>query len=638
MKEGGQSVGAVEEVGGDGAAVVANAGPADYAAAALFAGCGGMDLGFEQAGFTVVAANEFCLPAVATHRANFPTTKMVPGDITDPAVKARIAEACGGRCDVLIGGPPCQAYSKSGKRDPNDPRGRLFEEYLAMVALLRPVVITMENVDGILSARRGEDSPVIEHIDAGLRRLGYRMAYRILNSADYGVPQRRKRVIIIAARPGIRIRFPEPTHSENPGSSGKLLPWVTIRDAIDDLKDMPEDSASCHVFTKHGPVVVERFANTPIGGKGVVSFNEGFVRNPPGLPSVTIKTGMWPIHYIHPRELSCREAARIQSFPDSFTFVGGKTAAAVMIGNAVPPLLAQAVANCVRAMVDDARAGQPDLSAIAVVPCESAAAPVVHSVDAASDDTALSSKLLCNGSSKKGQDVWALSIGMPGGKCPFASPICAKLCYAETGQFPLHAARYKANYQDTTEPVFVGRICTELNALAWRNSGDGVAVCIHEKGELYSLDYLRKWGQVFREMRSFPNLAFFAYTRSWISPAFRGELDRIAMDCGNVRINLSLDRSMIDRHGLPTKVGDGQLVFLAETDEDLPPAGVDIVLRNLRIRDHHPVERLGGVLVCPNESGLYIAKNDGAPVIKGGNPTVYLFLRPSVPRIHDRLP
>ena len=227
-------------------------------------------------------------------------------------------------------------------------------------------------------------------------------------------------------------------------------------------------------------------------------------------------------------------------------------------------------------------------------------------------------RLLCNGSSKKGPNTWALSIAMPGGRCPFASPICSKLCYAEVGQFPLHTARYQNNYQATAEPDFVGRACKEIKEQAWKNAKGRIAVCAHEKGEFYSLEYLRQWGRIIQEIRSFPNVVFFVYTRSWISEAFRKELDLIAAQNSNVRINLSTDREMNEKYGVPHRVGDGMIVHLAETDGDLPPAGVDIVLRNLRVRDHKPMERIGDTLVCPNESGLYISKERGLPIIKGG--------------------
>ena len=229
-----------------------------------------------------------------------------------------------------------------------------------------------------------------------------------------------------------------------------------------------------------------------------------------------------------------------------------------------------------------------------------------------------SAKLLANGASKKGPQVFAMSIAMPGGRCPFASLVCSRLCYAGVGKFPLNAARYEANYRATAEPDFVERACGEIEGLARRNVGGRIAVCLHEKGEFYSLEYLRQWGRIIQEVRSFPNVVFFVYTRSWISEVFRKELDLIAAQNSYVRINLSTDREMNEKYGVPHRVGDGMIVHLAETDGDLPPAGVDIILRNLRVRDHKPMERIGDTLVCPNESGLYVAKEHELPVVKDG--------------------
>jgi len=206
---------------------------------------------------------------------------------------------------------------------------------------------------------------------------------------------------------------------------------------------------------------------------------------------------------------------------------------------------------------------------------------------------------------------------MPGG-CPFASEVCSKLCYAKVGQFPLNAARYQSNYDATMDVGFADRASREIQELALRNASRRISVCAHEKGEFYSLQYLRQWGRVIREARSLSNLSFFIYTRSWISPAFRKELDSIAAECRNAQINLSTDHAMNEKWGVPKRVGDGMVVHLAETDNEVLPAGIDLVLRNLRVPKHTPTERLGGVMVCPNESGLYISKVDGMPVIKSG--------------------
>lgn len=322
----------------------------------LFSGCGGMDIGFEQAGHEIVAANDAWEPAVRTHAANFPRARMVPGDITDPAVQARIVEACGGGCGIIIGGPPCVAFSTSGRRDPNDPRGRLFEHYIDMVARLRPAVVAMENVVGILTPRKGEDLAVIERITAALSMHGYRSKSRVLNAADYGVPQTRRRVIVVGTRLGVPILFPWPTHAASPSPADVLLPWATMRDAIDDLKGAPEDEAWSHVFTRHSPDMVRRFVRTPVWGFGSKNYQEGYRKVPADSPSVTLKTVAWPIHYAHPRTLTAREAARVQGFPDWFKFVGGKVDVARIIGNAVPPPLARAIGTAVLDMLE---AGRP---------------------------------------------------------------------------------------------------------------------------------------------------------------------------------------------------------------------------------------------------------------------------------------
>jgi DNA-cytosine methyltransferase len=266
-----------------------------YTVVSLFSGCGGMDLGFEQAGFRIEVASDHCRAAADTYRSNSAGTEFVEDDITDPATKQAIVAACGGRCDVVIGGPPCGPYSRSGERDPNDPRARLFEDYLDLVGRLRPKVAVMENVVPLLSARNPAGGLVYDEIVEGFKRLGYVVDSKALCAADYGVPQRRARLIIIATRLGVTIRFPEPTHAEDGETSGRL-PWRTMRNAIGDLEDAAEDEQWSHVFTRHTSEVAARYAATPIGGKGCVNYNEGFYRNPPDQPSITLKTAAWPLH------------------------------------------------------------------------------------------------------------------------------------------------------------------------------------------------------------------------------------------------------------------------------------------------------------------------------------------------------
>jgi hypothetical protein len=226
---------------------------------------------------------------------------------------------------------------------------------------------------------------------------------------------------------------------------------------------------------------------------------------------------------------------------------------------------------------------------------------------------------LSNSVSKKGSMVLAWSIGMPNERCPFASAICGKYCYAIGGQFTLHKDRYAENYELTKRPEFVETISTEIVQFVEQHAEKQVAVAVHEKGELYSLDYLAKWDEIVSETQDLTNVSYFVYTRSWRSPLFLEALTRLAERHGNVQINLSTDSDMIAKFGVPDRIGDGLITYLAETDADVPPQGVDLVFRNLRVRHDGPMEYLGGSLVCPYESGLYISLNgDGSPSLANG--------------------
>ena len=513
----------------------------------LFSGCGGIDLGFNQAGLAITVANDSWEPAVATHRANFPGTMMIPGDITDHAIKRKIAVACGGRCDVLIGGIPCIAFTTSGNRDAADPRGELYKDFLEMVDMLHPVIAVAENVIGCLRPRKGEKQAMMTRLVDGLRARGYCAQFKVLCAADFGVPQERRRAILIAAKPGIPIRFPFPTYADGGDFVGETPPWRTVREAIGDLADAPEDKSSSHVFTRHGPDFTDRIRRTPVGQSVTPEYTEAFFRMYPDQPSLTIKgSGGQPIHYAKDRILTPREMARLQTFPDDFRFVGNLGEVQQQIGNAVPVGLARAVAGSVREMLDGAAAKIVPASTVSAdvavadvavadvspdkqqVSCAATLAPAEENPCQARGDKLATnpesnqaSRLLFNGSSKKGPQTWAFSIAMPNGRCPFASSICSRLCYAEVGKFPLHNHRYQQNFEASKEAGFADRLRFEIVALAWAHSGQRISICAHEKGEFYSLDYLRAWGRVMRDLRSFPNVSFFIYTRSWVNPAFR---------------------------------------------------------------------------------------------------------------------
>lgn len=308
----------------------------------LFSGCGGMSTGLRQAGgFRIVAACEWDGAAVRTYMLNHPGVTVIPKDITLPGTREEVCAAFDGiPCHVVAGGIPCQAYTKSKRRDPNDPRGRLYEPFIDVVARLLPSVVVIENVPNIMTYRQADGALVQCRINALLTGLGYVTGCCVLNAADFGVAQRRRRAFIFAWRRGTYPR-PHPTHDVC-GRNG-LPKWPTIRDAIGDLEDAPEDRAWSHVFTQHKPHYLERLRRTPIGDKASVGYNEGAYRDAPDRPSRTLRGGAWLIHYRHDRAITGREAARLQGFPDGFLFSGTRSEVAQQIGNAVPPPMAKAV-------------------------------------------------------------------------------------------------------------------------------------------------------------------------------------------------------------------------------------------------------------------------------------------------------
>jgi DNA (cytosine-5)-methyltransferase 1 len=298
----------------------------------LFAGGGGLDLGFERAGFDVVACLDNDPESCKTLRWNRPSWSVHERDIRefDPPRGA----------DVVIGGPPCQGFSTAGKGDPNDPRNYLWREYLRVVETVGPQAVILENVSGMMHAKHRRH---LEGITRSLHDLGFKLAVDVLNAADFGVPQVRRRLILV----GLRDRTPTlPV--------GRSHRPRTVREAIDDLTDVV-DPALNQVPNRHAPHVVERWARLAYGESDP---RYRRARLDPDKPSHTIRAGGGygprgdhlagfhpPIHYARPRQLTVREAARLQAFPDSWVFQGSKTAQGRQVGNAVPPVLAEQLAQ-----------------------------------------------------------------------------------------------------------------------------------------------------------------------------------------------------------------------------------------------------------------------------------------------------
>ena len=299
----------------------------------LFSGAGGLDLGFIQAGHEVIWANDLYSDAVETYKHNI-GPHISCSDIKD-VVSSDIPDS-----DIIIGGFPCQGFSVANMgRSVEDQRNSLYREMIRIIDSKRPKFFVAENVKGILSLAKGK---VFEMILSDFKSLNYKVVYRLLNAADYGVPQKRERVIIVGVRNDIDFdfQFPEATNNEN-GIDGKRR-WVSVSDALKDLPDPDTpNNLPNHVYSKFK-----------------LKFN-GYLGNrkiDPDKPAPTVtargddKGGVVVLH--HPnnsRRMTCRELATIQGFPLDYEFMGNKSSVYRQIGNAVPVPLAKAIAmqfNC----------------------------------------------------------------------------------------------------------------------------------------------------------------------------------------------------------------------------------------------------------------------------------------------------
>ena len=305
----------------------------------LFAGAGGLDLGFIQAGFRIVWANDNNRDAVETYRNNL-GNHIVFRDI------AKVAAEEIPDCDVLIGGFPCQGFSVANlKRNTSDERNLLYREYLRVLKAKKPKVFLAENVRGILSLDSGE---VINMIINDFTEAGYNVQYKLMNAADYGVPQKRMRVIIVGVRDDIQgtFKYPKPTHSKYPNDD--LLPWITMREALKDIPDPDSPNASDvpnNVYS-HYKVAPRNFTGHRL--------SDGEQPSPTILARGNGGGGVCAIpHYNGKRRLSVRESASIQSFPLNFKFYGSMGSCYRQIGNAVPAKLANALAVEIRKLLSD---------------------------------------------------------------------------------------------------------------------------------------------------------------------------------------------------------------------------------------------------------------------------------------------
>jgi DNA (cytosine-5)-methyltransferase 1 len=305
----------------------------------LFAGAGGLSCGLKMAGLKPVASVEIMEQAVATYNRNF-GEKNSPCDIrSEECQKELIEKTKSKHIHLISGGFPCQGFSLAGHRIVNDERNSLYLEMLKIVAEIKPDFVLMENVEGLRSMLGGL---VEKQIIEDYKNIGYDINVTVLNSADYGVPQIRKRVIFIGNRIG----------KENLHPKSFLTPdnYKTVEDGIARFCDIPENKSINHIFTKHNAEMTERLAKLPEGQSLYGNYSDAWKKVYWDKPSVTVKEnhGGVNVHPKFPRVMTPRELAALQSFPDDFIFEGSKKWQLVQIGNAVPPLLGKAIGIAIK--------------------------------------------------------------------------------------------------------------------------------------------------------------------------------------------------------------------------------------------------------------------------------------------------
>jgi DNA (cytosine-5)-methyltransferase 1 len=340
-----------------------------YNAIDLFCGCGGLSNGFQRAGFNILLGIDNDANALETFELNHKGAKSICGDISKITYNDDIKQLIGNKTiDIIIGGPPCQGMSLSGFRKLDDPRNKLYLSYIRLVKEIQPKAFVIENVPGLVQLFGGQ---IKDSIIENFQQLGYNVQYKILLASDYGVPQKRRRVIFVGVKRGV---FYYPKTSKEVVTCKMAL--SDLPPLIDELgteeqcyyteptnsyqKLMRQNSKKVHnhIAANHSERVKEIISMVPSGGnykdlpeeyRHTRNFHVAWTRFPDDKPAPTIDTGhRHHFHYEYNRVPTVRECARIQSFPDDFIFLGNKTQQFRQVGNAVPPIMAEAIANSVK--------------------------------------------------------------------------------------------------------------------------------------------------------------------------------------------------------------------------------------------------------------------------------------------------
>jgi DNA (cytosine-5)-methyltransferase 1 len=345
----------------------------------LYCGAGGLGFGFELTeAFQVVGGIDIYQPALNSFYLNHKCDSKIeekyskPTNLSDQNLRKQVIKDFND-CEIVIGGPPCQGFSVAGKRLDDyllDERNHQVFNFLDIVSGIKPKAFVMENVRGITTTGQKDKNSILNQLLNRFKKIGYNCNWKVMSAEEFYVPQKRRRMVLVGTLEGIKeFKFPTPQCGNTEDLFGKLKPYTTVKNAISDLpypnngdainyknqtdfwyQDLMREGSievQAHSITKHSEEFTERLKSQKLGDKLYPNWNHSWVKFHPDFVAPTIKENHRApgVHYERPMCISPRECARLQSMPDRFMLTGTKTERLIQVGNAVPPLLASAVAT-----------------------------------------------------------------------------------------------------------------------------------------------------------------------------------------------------------------------------------------------------------------------------------------------------